>query len=124
MNIYDEPRKLIENVEGVNMVEMAHHHEDALCCGVSSMMSCNEDSRAIRVQRFDEVNEVGADVMLTSCPKCVSHFECLKFEGDPAHNFEITDIVSFLARQLEDKKKLGSSATEVSKNTSQDEAVA
>ena len=124
MNIYDEPRKLIENVEGVNMVEMAHHHEEALCCGVSSMMSCNEDSRAIRVQRFDEVNEVGADVMLTSCPKCVSHFECLKFEGDPAHNFEITDIVSFLARQLEDKKKLGSSATEVSKNTSQDEAVA
>ena len=88
------------------------------------MMSCNEDSRAIRVQRFDEVNEVGADVMLTSCPKCVSHFECLKFEGDPAHDFEIIDIVSFLARQLDEKKKLGSGATEVSKNTSQDEAVA
>ncbi|HII26165.1 MAG TPA: (Fe-S)-binding protein, partial [Candidatus Thalassarchaeaceae archaeon] len=101
MNIYDQPRDLISNVEGVNLVEMEHHGEDALCCGVSSMMSCNENSRALRVQRFEEVNATGADIMLTSCPKCVSHFECLKFEGDPRHDFEILDVVSFLARQVE-----------------------
>tara|TARA_B100001175_G_scaffold304057_1_gene299675 strand:- start:863 stop:3646 length:2784 start_codon:yes stop_codon:yes gene_type:complete len=101
MNIYDQPRDLISGVEGVNLVEMEHHGEDALCCGVSSMMSCNENSRALRVQRFEEVNATGADIMLTSCPKCVSHFECLKFEGDPKHDFEILDVVSFLARQVE-----------------------
>ena len=101
MNIYDQPRDLISSVEGVNLVEMEHHGEDALCCGVSSMMSCNENSRALRVQRFEEVNATGADIMLTSCPKCVSHFECLKFEGDPRHDFEILDVVSFLARQVE-----------------------
>ncbi|MEC9090787.1 MAG: heterodisulfide reductase-related iron-sulfur binding cluster, partial [Candidatus Thermoplasmatota archaeon] len=81
MEIYDEPRDLVNAVEGVDLVEMEHHGEDALCCGVSSMMSCNEDSRALRVQRFDEVRATGADIMLTSCPKCVTHFECLKFEG-------------------------------------------
>ena len=101
MNIYDQPRDLISGVEGVDLVEMEHHGEDALCCGVSSMMSCNENSRALRVQRFEEVNATGADIMLTSCPKCVSHFECLKFEGDPKHDFEILDVVSFLARQVE-----------------------
>ncbi len=42
--------------------------------------------------------------MLTSCPKCVSHFECLKFEGDPTHNFEILDVVTFLANQVNEKK--------------------
>ena len=105
MNIYDEPRDLVEGVEGVELVEMEHHGEDALCCGVSSMMSCNEDSRALRVARFDEVRATGADIMLTSCPKCVSHFECLKFEGDPKHDFEILDVVSFLARQVEAKKQ-------------------
>ena len=73
-------------------------------CGVSSMMSCNEDSRALRA-RFDEVRATGADIMLTSCPKCVTHFECLKFEGDPKHDFEILDVVSFLARQVEAKKQ-------------------
>ena len=44
--------------------------------------------------------------MITSCPKCVSHFECLKFEGDERHDIEILDVVSFLARQVEAKKSL------------------
>ena len=30
MNIYDQPRDLISSVEGVNLVEMEHHGEDAL----------------------------------------------------------------------------------------------
>ena len=105
MNIYEEPRELVRAVEGVDLVEMEHTKEDGLCCGVSSMMSCNENSRALRIQRFDEVKATGADVMLTSCPKCVSHFECLKFEGDPRHDFEILDVVSFLARQVNAKNQ-------------------
>ena len=56
MNIYEEPRDLVNAVEGVNLVEMEHTGEDALCCGVSSMMSCNENSRALRLQRFDAVS--------------------------------------------------------------------
>ncbi len=104
MNIYDEPRDLVKAIDGVDLVEMEHTGEDALCCGVSSMMSCNENSRALRLQRFDEVKATGAEIMLTSCPKCVSHFECLKFEGDPRHDFEILDVVSFLARQIEANK--------------------
>ena len=63
-------------------------------------------------------------MMITSCPKCVAHFECLKFEGDPSYDFEITDIVSFLAKQIEEKKTLGSGATEIINNTSTDEATA
>ena len=105
MNIYDEPRDLVKAVDGVDLVEMEHTGEDALCCGVSSMMSCNENSRALRLQRFDEVKATGAEIMLTSCPKCVSHFECLKFEGDPRHDFEILDVVSFLARQIQEQKQ-------------------
>ncbi len=50
-------------------------------------------------------------MMLTSCPKCVSHFECLKFEGDERHDIEILDVVSFLARQVEAKKSLAEEAS-------------
>ena len=43
--------------------------------------------------------------MLTSCPKCVSHFECLKFEGDERYeDIEILDVVTFLAREVSAKK--------------------
>jgi Fe-S oxidoreductase len=113
MGIYDEPRDLVKAVEGVELVEMEHHGEDAMCCGVSSMMSCNENSRALRVSRFDEMRATGADLVLTSCPKCVTHFECLKFEGDPRDDIEILDVVSFLAKQIENRKapKIDESAT-------------
>jgi Fe-S oxidoreductase len=96
---------LINAVEGVSLVEMEHSGEDAMCCGVSSMMSCNEDARSLRVSRMEEIRATGADTMITSCPKCVSHFECLKFEGDEKYaDIEILDVVSFLARQVEAKK--------------------
>jgi Fe-S oxidoreductase len=112
MGIYEEPRELIAGVEGVEIVEMEHHGEDAMCCGVSSMMSCNENARSLRVTRMEEIRATGADTMLTSCPKCVSHFECLKFEGDERYeDIEILDVVSFLARQVEAKK--AKAATEV-----------
>ena len=105
MGIYDEPRELINAVDGVSLVEMEHSGEDAMCCGVSSMMSCNENARSLRVSRMEEIRATGADTMITSCPKCVSHFECLKFEGDEKYaDIEILDVVSFLARQVEAKK--------------------
>jgi Fe-S oxidoreductase len=47
MGIYEEPRELINAVEGVEIVEMEHSGEDAMCCGVSSMMSCNENARSL-----------------------------------------------------------------------------
>ncbi|MDP6640257.1 MAG: heterodisulfide reductase-related iron-sulfur binding cluster [Candidatus Poseidoniaceae archaeon] len=117
MGIYDEPRDLVKAVEGVELVEMEHHGEDAMCCGVSSMMACNENSRALRVSRFDEMRATGADVVLTSCPKCVSHFECLKFEGDPRNDIEILDVVSFLAKQVENRKSVSSEESAVSTTT-------
>ena len=106
MGIYEEPRELIQSVEGVSLVEMEHSGEDAMCCGVSSMMSCNENARALRVARMEEIKSTGADTMLTSCPKCVSHFECLKFEGDERYSdIKILDVVSFLAQQINEKKE-------------------
>ena len=115
MGIYEEPRELIQSVEGVSIVEMEHSGEDAMCCGVSSMMSCNENARALRVARMEEIKSTGADTMLTSCPKCVSHFECLKFEGDERYaDIKILDVVSFLAQQINEKKdKIGQNSIPV-----------
>ena len=95
MGIYEEPRELVAGVQGVELVEMEHHGEDAMCCGVSSMMSCNENARALRVSRMEEIKNTGADMMITSCPKCVSHLECLKFEDEEKYDIEILDVVSF-----------------------------
>lgn len=31
--IYDEPRRLLEAIPGVDLVEMSHHRQNSLCCG-------------------------------------------------------------------------------------------
>ena len=113
MGIYDEPRDLLTSVEGVELVEMEHSGEDAMCCGVSSMMSCNENARALRISRMEEIRNTGAEMMVTSCPKCVAHFECLKFEDEEEYDIEILDVVSFLARQVNAKKSLAEAAAPV-----------
>lgn len=103
LGIYDAPRKILKNA-GVTIKEMLHNRENALCCGVSSMMNCNDRSKALRVTRLNEAKSTGADILITTCPKCLAHFNCLKNEKDSVYNydFEIMDLSVFLARTLKD----------------------
>jgi len=43
--------------------------------------------------------------MITTCTKCLAHFNCLKNEKEPVKQYEleIVDLNVFLARQMEDK---------------------
>ena len=102
MNIYDAPRKaLISN--GAVLKEMEHSKDKAQCCGVSSFMNCNEQTKALRIIRMDEAKETNAKTLITTCPKCLAHFNCLKNEKDAIkkYDFDIVDLTVFLARQLD-----------------------
>jgi heterodisulfide reductase subunit D len=101
MGVYDAPRMaLTEN--GAKLKEMVHSREKALCCGVSSFMNCNEQTKALRVIRMDEALATGASTLITTCPKCLAHFNCLKNEKEPEkkYDFDVVDLSVFLARQL------------------------
>ncbi len=102
MGVYDAPRKaLLSN--GARIKEMEHSRDKALCCGVSSFMNCNEQTKALRIARMDEAQATGAKTLITTCPKCLAHFNCLKNEKDAIknYNFDIVDLTVFLARQME-----------------------
>ena len=79
--LYDAPRDAIKK-SGVKYVELMHSKDNSLCCGVSGMMNCNDMSKALRAFRLDEVKEKKVDVLVTTCPKCLSHFSCLKYEKE------------------------------------------
>lgn len=102
MGLYDAPRKaLLAN--SVRLKEMEHSKENALCCGVSSFMNCNEQTKALRIARMDEAQATGAKTLITTCPKCLAHFNCLKNEKEPEkkYDFDVVDLSVFLARYLE-----------------------
>jgi len=114
--IYEAPRNAIKR-SGVKYVELTHSKDNALCCGVSGMMNCNDMSKALRAFRLREAKEKRVDVLITTCPKCLSHLSCLKHESEREgkereeqseyereYNFEIVDLGVFLGRLLESPK--------------------
>ncbi len=100
VQLYDAPRDALKK-SGITLVELAHSRSNALCCGISGMMNCNDRSKALRAFRLDEAKARDIDVLITTCPKCLLHFNCLKHEHTHEYKFEIMDLVVFLGRLAE-----------------------
>jgi Fe-S oxidoreductase len=105
--LYDPPRKLIQRIPGVKLLEMEHNRDDAKCCGVSAFSGCNEFTRQLRKIRINEAAETGAEILLVPCIKCLSHFNC--YLSEPALSNEqkalkkkikIMDLASFIGSRL------------------------
>lgn len=104
--VFDAPRTVIKSIPELSFVEMERIREDSLCCGTSSFLSCDDYAKAIRVDRMNEVERTAAEVLVTTCPKCQIHFNCLKTEVQFAdsktkrYDFEITDLTKLVAQSL------------------------
>jgi len=96
-NITEKTREIFWHLNrlGYEFKEMEHNKENSLCCGVSSWMNCNERSKALRYKRMVEAKAVGTK-MITSCPKCRMHLNCLKKDYDDFSSIEIIDFSEFL----------------------------
>jgi Fe-S oxidoreductase len=97
--IYDAPRQLLELVPGTRLVEMAHHRENALCCGTSAWMECSSCSKTMQEDRLREAVASGAEQLITACPKCQIHLICAQSNTDL--NVRVTDLFVYLAESLD-----------------------
>jgi len=96
--IYDEPREVLRSVSGLNLVEMVESRADSLCCGGGGGRVWMDTPKGERFSdlRLDQAQGVGADVLATSCPYCITNFEesALGREGDDV--LEIRDITEII----------------------------
>ena len=104
LGIYEQPRKLLESIPGVELVEMERNRDEALCCGTSAWTNCDSYSRQIRVDRLLEAKGTGADTLITCCPKCLTHFKCAMTnkgeEKGPDIEIEVMDLVELMVSAL------------------------
>jgi Fe-S oxidoreductase len=99
MEVYQEPRELVKAVPGVQLVELSENRERAQCCGVAAMMNCDQAARELLVRRLDQATEAGAQVLVTTCPKCIAHLQCVADEGRHG-DLRIEDLTQFLSSRL------------------------
>jgi len=98
LGIYDIPREIIGAIPGVELLEMDKNRENSLCCGTGQWMNCFNCSKKIQTERINQAISTGAELLVTSCPKCQIHFRCAMRGGAP--ELEMTDLTSLIARAL------------------------
>lgn len=102
---WDAPRKLLQAIPGITLVEMEHSQKNSMCCGGLSTIMYPEGMKDRRFACAEEAKSAGADVIATVCPNCQANF-CPLEEMYP---FEVKHTVSAVAEAMgihhEDKLK-------------------
>jgi len=72
LGLHDEPRRLLRDLAGVEIVEMA---ESSVCCGFGGTFSFDHPEVARRVleRKLATIEATGADLVITDNPGCLTH---------------------------------------------------
>ena len=102
--VYDEPRAVLGEIPGLELVEMERNREGSLCCGTSSWINCDLTSKKIQAARLNSAKATGADTLVTACPKCQIHFKCALQDGLLAKTaaIEIKDLAVITAEAMQE----------------------
>ena len=97
-DIFDEPRGVLKKISGLELVEMADAREESLCCGMGGGRIWMETAKEERFSnlRLEQAIKVGAEVLATSCPYCITQFEDSGLSLKESQGIQIKDIAEIL----------------------------
>jgi len=102
-DVYDQPRKVLNVVNGEGVSEMRRNRNRSFCCGGGGGRVWMEEKigRRINNTRVEEALATGAEALAAACPFCITMFEDgIKGVG-AQERFAVEDIAEILARALE-----------------------
>jgi len=101
--IYDEPRKILKAIPGLELVEMGRSRENSFCCGGGAGRIWTEDATPENrpcVSRAKEALELGVEVLVTACPFCVTALEDAVKVLDAENKIVVKDISELVNEAL------------------------
>jgi dimethylglycine catabolism B len=107
-NIYDEPRRLLQAIPGLELVEMAHNRANTICCGgggggnwLDGFVWEQAHTRPSE-WRIEEAVRAGAEILAVACPYETPRFEdAVKSTGNQ-EKLIVKDIAELLSEALRD----------------------
>jgi Fe-S oxidoreductase len=71
--IYEAPRRVLQSIPGLTLVELASNREGSLCCGGGGggAWSDYSPSEGFGVLRVRQALSIGAEMIATACPFCI-----------------------------------------------------
>jgi heterodisulfide reductase subunit D len=101
---YDAPRDTILKASGQRPVEMLRSRENATCCGNGAGLRVlfPDQAKVIGHSRINDAKEVGAEIIVTSCPFCKGMLEQQSDES-----IEVLDLTGFVLRMMKSRDTKG-----------------
>ncbi|MHA2399707.1 MAG: (Fe-S)-binding protein, partial [Promethearchaeota archaeon] len=110
-DVYDDPRELINMIEGIKLIEMKHNRDMSWCCGagggvralygeISSDIASNRLDETvacweeINADRMKEAIETEAEMLLSACVFCKNNLALASDESD--EKLPVMDITQIL----------------------------
>lgn len=96
--IFDEPRDALKKIPGLVLNELPESGVDSLCCGGGGGRIWMETQKGERFSelRLKQAMELGAEVLVTACPYCITMFEDSRLTLDATERLEIKDITEII----------------------------
>jgi len=97
MKVYDQPRKILQNVPGVELVELERNRENSWCCGGGGgVKGVNFDlSVEIGKDKIEEALATGAKTIVSACPSCkINISDAIKATGADLKAIDITELIA------------------------------
>ncbi|MFA4917252.1 MAG: (Fe-S)-binding protein [Syntrophales bacterium] len=100
--IYDEPREVLKKIPGLELNEMPDSRKDSLCCGGGGGRIWMETPKGERFSdlRLEQAVGVGAEVLVTSCPYCITNFEESRLTLNVTEKIEVKDITEIIGEVI------------------------
>lgn len=101
-SIYDEPRRALNTIPGLKLVEMPESRKKSLCCGGGGGRVWMETVKGERFSdlRIEQAVGVGAEVLVTACPYCITHFEDSRLILEDSESLEVKDITEVIQEAI------------------------
>jgi Fe-S oxidoreductase len=100
--IYDENRRVLSSIPGIEFEEMRENREYSLCCGGCAGRLWMETKKGERFSelRLEQAAEVGAEILAVSCPYCMANFNDAVLTTGKSETLEIKDLSELVAEAL------------------------
>ncbi len=92
---YEEPRRVLAAMPNLNLLEMDHSREEALCCGLVGAFYHLPTVQHSAVTRVTEAEKTGAQYLVTNCAGCASQFNAAtNAMGTTIKQKDLTDLAA------------------------------
>ena len=101
-DIYDEPRKVLQSIPGLELIEFPDSREEALCCGGGGgriWMDTPKEERFSNI-RVEQALEKGADIIAVACPYCFLNYRDSILSMGKGEILQLKDISELVAEAM------------------------